>query len=118
MLKLAAEGYLPPAHPGGHGQVDFGESPYYARGRECKGYTLTVSFPQSNKGYTQFFPSQNQECLPEGLKRVFEHIGGVPSRLRVDDLSTAVAKAPEGGERELRACLKSPRDVLAAYFPP
>lgn len=102
VLKLAAEGYLPLAHPGGHGQVDFGESLYYDfQGRERKGYALTVSFPQSNKGYTQFFPSQNQECLLEGLKRVFEHIGGVPPRLRFDNLSTAVVKVLEGGEREL-----------------
>ena len=102
VLKLAAEGYLPLAQPCGYGQVDFGESLYYdSQGRERKGYALTVSFPQSNKGYTQFFPSQNQECLLEGLKRVFEHIGGVPPRLRFDNLSTAVAKVLEGGEREL-----------------
>lgn len=102
VLKLAAEGYLPLAQPCGHGQVDFGESLYYdAQGKERKGYALTVNFPQSNKGYTQFFPSQNQECLLEGLKRVFERIGGVPLRLRFDNLSTAVAKVLEGGEREL-----------------
>ena len=102
VLKLAAEGYLPLAQPCGHGQVDFGESLYYdAQGKERKGYALTVSFPQSNKGYTQFFPSQNQECLLEGLKRVFEHIGGVPPRLRFDNLSTAVVKVLEDGKREL-----------------
>ncbi len=102
VLRLAAEGYLPLAQPCGHGQVDFGESLYYdTQGKERKGYALTVSFPQSNKGYTQFFPSQNQECLLEGLKRVFEHIGGVPPRLRFDNLSTAVVKVLEGGEREL-----------------
>ena len=102
VLKLAAEGYLPLAQPCGYGQVDFGESLYYdAQGRERKGYALTVSFPQSNKGYTQFFPSQNQECLLEGLKRVFERIGGVPPRLRFDNLSTAVVKVLEDGEREL-----------------
>lgn len=100
--KLAAEGYLPLAQPAGHGQVDFGESLYYdVQGRECKGYALTVSFPQSNKGYTQFFPSQNQECLLTGLQRIFEHIGGVPPRLRFDNLSTAVTQVLEGTERVL-----------------
>ncbi len=102
VMKLASEGCLPLARPGGYGQVDFGESLYYdGKGQERKGYALTVSFPQSNKGYTQFFPSQNQECLLEGLKRIFEHIGGVPSRLRFDNLSTAVAQVLEGGERVL-----------------
>lgn len=56
VMKLAAEGYLPLAHPAGNGQVDFGESIYCdGKGQEQKGYALTVSFPQSNKGYTQFF---------------------------------------------------------------
>lgn len=43
----------------------------------------------------QCFPSQNQERLPEGLKRIFEHIGGIPQRLKFDDLFTAVVKVPE-----------------------
>lgn len=102
MQRMASEGYLPLAQPAGQGQVDFGESLYYdSQGRECKGWALTVSFPQSNKGYTQFFPSQNQECLLEGLKRIFEHIGGVAPRLKFDNMSTAVVKVLEGGEREL-----------------
>lgn len=102
VMKLASEGYLPLAQPVGHGQVDFGESLYYdGQGKERKGYALTVSFPQSNKGYTQFFPSQNQECLLTGLQRIFEHIGGVPPRLRFDNLSTAVAQVLEGTERVL-----------------
>ena len=102
VMNLAADGYLPLAQPSGDGQVDFGENLYYdAQKRERKGYELVVSFPQSNKGYTQFFPSQNQECLLEGLKRVFEHIGGVPPRLKFDNLSTAVVQVLENGERVL-----------------
>lgn len=102
MTKLASEGYLPLAQPCGNGQVDFGESIYYdEKGQEQKGYALTVSFPQSNKGYTQFFPSQNQECLLTGLQRIFEYIGGVPPRLKFDNLSTAVAQVLEGTERVL-----------------
>ena len=100
--RLAEEGYLPLAQPAGAGQVDFGESIYYdANGSTCKGYALTVSFPYSNKGYTQFFPAQNQECLLTGLRRVFEHIGGVPARLKLDNLSAAVAQVLEDGERVL-----------------
>lgn len=102
MMKLVTEGCLPLAQPKGHGQVDFGECQYYdGQGRECKGWALTVSFPQSNKGYTQLYPAQNQECLLTGLQRVFEHIGGVPPRLKFDNLSAAVVKVLEGGEREL-----------------
>ena len=102
ILKMAGGGYLPLVQPQGCGQVDFGEFLYYdTSGRERKGYALTVSFPYSNKGYTQAFPSQNQECLLEGLKHIFERIGGVPMRLRFDNMAAVVARIQEGGNRVL-----------------
>lgn len=95
-------GYLPLEHALGSGQVDFGEHIYYdGAGQQQNGYALTISFPNSNKGYTQTYPSQNQECLLEGMKRVFEHIGGVPPRLRFDNMSTAVVQ-----------CLRAPSEFL------
>ena len=76
VMRSGQTGYLPIDYPFGWGQVDFGEFMYYdGRGEEQTGYALTISFPYSNKGYTQAFPSQNQECLLEGMKRIFEHIG-------------------------------------------
>lgn len=102
VMKAQSAGYLPLDHPQACGQVDFGEFIYYdGAGEEQKGYALTVSFPYSNKGYTQAFPSQNQECLLEGMKRIFEHIGGVPPRLRFDNMTTAVAQVLKGTERVL-----------------
>lgn len=102
VLKMTNDGYLPLAQPKGCGQVDFGEFLYYdTTGAEKKGYALTVSFPYSNKGYTQTFPSQNQECLLEGMKRIFERIDGVPIRLRFDNMTTAVAQVLKGTERVL-----------------
>ena len=40
---------------------------YDNRCEEQTGYALIISFSYSNKGYTQAFPSQNQECLLEGI---------------------------------------------------
>lgn len=101
-MKSKAAGYLPLNHPKGCGQVDFGEFTYYdASGQEQTGYALTISFPHSNKGYTLAFPAQNQECLLEGMKRIFERIGGVPQHLRFDNMTTAVAQVLEGHERIL-----------------
>lgn len=101
-MKSQAGGYLPLSHPKGCGQVDFGEFVYYdAAGQEKTGYALTISFPYSNKGYTLAFPSQNQECLLEGMKRIFERIGGVPLHLRFDNMSTAVAQVLDGHDRIL-----------------
>jgi len=102
VVRAKESGYLPLAHPLGSGQVDFGEAlGYDASGREIRFYALTISFPNSNKGYTQAFPSQNQECLLEGMKRIFEHIGGVPPLLRFDNMSTAVVRIQQDGERVL-----------------
>lgn len=64
-------------------------------------YELVMSFPYSDKAYAQVFPSQNQECLLTGMRRIFEYIGGVPARIRFDNMSTAVAQILDGTERRL-----------------
>jgi transposase len=102
LLGKRNEGFLPLAQPMAHAQVDFGEFKYYdSSGADYKGYALIVSFPYSNSGWMQVFRSQNQECLLEGLKRIFYHIGGVPVRARFDNMSTAVTQVLAGTERIL-----------------
>jgi transposase len=102
MMKTVAEGYLPLAQPPAHAQVDFGDFKYYdSSGADYEGHALIVSFPYSNSGWMQVFPSENQECLLEGLKRIFYHIGGVPIRVRCDNMTTAVAQVLKGTERVL-----------------
>ena len=99
-MKKRKESFLPLAHPPGHAQVDFGDFKYYdALERACEGHALIVTFPYSNSGWMQVFPSENQECLLTGLKRIFYHIGGVPFRMRCDNMTTAVAQVLEGTER-------------------
>lgn len=99
-MKKQKESFLPLAHPPGHAQVDFGKFKYYdSAASSHEGYALIVSFPQANTGWMQVFPSENQECLLTGLKRIFYHIGGVPVRLRCDNMTTAVAQILEGTER-------------------
>lgn len=84
------EGYLPLDHPGGEAQVDFGQAEFYEKGKLIKCHYLNMSFPYSNAGYTQIFRGENQECLLEGMKRIFEHIGHVPYKIWFDNLSAAV----------------------------
>jgi len=94
------ESFLPLDHPPGVAQVDFGDFKYYdAFDRGCEGHALIVSFPHSNSGWMQVFPSENQECLLTGLQRIFSHIGGVPVRCRCDNMTTAVAQILKGTER-------------------
>jgi len=94
-------GHLPLEHVPGEAQADFGDAEFYENGKLCSGKYLNLSFPYSNRGYMQIFKGENQECLFEGLKTIFEHIGGVPGRIWFDNASTMVAKVMKNGERNL-----------------
>lgn len=95
------EGYIPLDHPPGEAQVDFGTSKIYENGKETKAHSLVLSFPQSNVSYEQAFKGENQECLLEGLKRIFEYIGGTPTKIWFDNLSAAVKNLRKKGGRDL-----------------
>jgi transposase len=100
--KKVIEGYLPIAQPPGHAQVDFGKFKFYdGTGSARNGYELVVTFPYSNAGWMQVFPSENQECLLTGLKRIFIHIGGVCVQARLDNMTAAVVEVLKGSERVL-----------------
>ena len=94
-------GHLPLEHIPGEAQVDFGDAEFYENGKLHGGKYLNLSFPFSNKGYLQLFRGENQECLFEGLKAIFEHVGGVPHRLWFDNASTVVTKVLKDGDRKL-----------------
>ena len=100
-LKITEKAYIPLDHPPGEAQVDFGEARFIEKGIIYDGHYVNISFPYSNGGYTQLFKSENQECLLEGLKNIFEHIQGVPTVIWFDNMSTAVKKIKEHGKRDL-----------------
>lgn len=93
--------YLPLQHINGECQVDFGEADFYEKGIHHSGYYLNLSFPQSNAGYFQLFKGENFQCLVKGLKNIFSHIGGVPTRIWFDNPSTVVKNVMKSGERDL-----------------
>lgn len=93
--------FLPLEHIPGEAQVDFGDSDFYLNGKYFNGKHLNLSFPHSNQGYVQIFKGENQQCLFEGLVHIFNHIGGVPTRLWFDNTSTIVTKVLKNGGRNL-----------------
>ena len=93
--------YLPLEHGPAEAQADFGDCQFYEKGRLYNGKYLNLSFPYSNKGYTQIFKGENAQCLFEGLISVFEHIGGVPFCIWFDNASTMVTKVLKGHKRQL-----------------
>jgi transposase len=79
-------------HPPSDAQVDFGVMEAVQDGELVDIHTLVMSFPYSNAGFAVPLPSQNQECFLHGLKQLFHQIGGVPRRIRIDNLTPAVKK--------------------------
>ena len=83
-MKQVSEGYLPLFQPMAYAQIDFGTFIYLdSYDRDQMAFALTIMFPYSNKGFTQVFQAQNQECLLEGIQRIFQYLGSVPVRLKV-----------------------------------
>jgi transposase len=93
------EGYIPLTHAPGEAQADFGTAEYIEIGKRKEGKYLNMSFPFSNQGYQQLFPGENAECLFEGMKNIFIHIGGVPREIWFDNTSTIVTEIIKGGGR-------------------
>ena len=75
----------------GYAQADFGEADFYEDNACVRRKYLAVSFPYSNDGFCQLFRGETAECVCEGLKAVFEYIGGIP-RVIVFDNATGVGK--------------------------
>ena len=76
-----AQGYLELDWLPGECEVDFGEADFRVRGVLTRGKYLTVALPHSNVGLTQVFWAETSECVCQGLRNVFEFLGGVPRRL-------------------------------------
>ena len=99
-LGIDTTEYLKLSHLPGTAQVDFGKVVFKQGGKEVKGSYLVLTFPYSNAGYIQIFKGETTECLLQGLKDIFKHIGGVPREIWFDNLSAAVSMR-KGKERIL-----------------
>lgn len=120
-LYKPLKGALPLEHKPGEAQVDFGTADFYENGTLFTGHYLNLSFPASNAGYFQLFKGENRECFFEGLKNIFEYLGGVPPRLWFDNASTLVRKILKHGERDLTAAFlrfKQHYNFTAAFCTP
>ena len=81
----AEPGYLELVWPPGVAQGDFGEADIRAGGEVRTIKYLCLSFPNSNGGFVQTFWGETAECVCQGLKDIFHHIGGVPQRIIFDN---------------------------------
>jgi transposase len=93
--------HIPLKHLPGSAQVDVGDLYYLdTNGEKQKGYLITMAFPYSNAVYGQVFKGKSSECILQGLKNVFLHIGGVPYEITFDN-DKALVKICEGQQTNM-----------------
>lgn len=84
---------------GAEAEVDFGE--FYARigGVRTRVWLFVMRLSCSAKAFAMVFAHQAQEAFFEGHVLAFEHFGGVPARIRYDNLKPAVTRMLIGRDR-------------------
>lgn len=80
--------------PGEVAEIDFGYVGMFSdsSGKRVKTYGLAVILPYSRLDFYAITYDQKLETLVKKLERAFEYFGGVPKRLKVDNMKTAILK--------------------------
>lgn len=92
--------FVPQVHdPGEEAECDFGEVHVYLEGVLVRLAMFVLRLSHSGRACHVCFPTETQEALLEGHVVAFERFGGVPARIRYDNLRPAVAKVLAGRSR-------------------
>lgn len=93
--------FIPQTHtPGEEAECDFGEVHVYLRGELTRLAMFVLRLSYSGRAVHVCFPTETQEAFLEGHVIAFERFGGVPARIRYDNLRDAVAKVLLGRNRD------------------
>ena len=80
--------------PGREGQVDFGYVGRFKKdGKESKTWTFCMVLSSSRYPYYEFVTNQKTETFIKCHINAFEHFGGVPETIKIDNLKSAVLEA-------------------------
>lgn len=80
--------------PGEVAEIDFGELGILPGplGKKVRTFGLAVVLPYSRLDFFAICYNQKLETLVKGLKAAFDYFGGVPRRLKVDNMKTAILR--------------------------
>lgn len=96
-----AEVMIPQTHPLGYeAEVDFGSVSFVLAGELTEGWMFVMRLSASGRGFHRVYANQAQEAFLDGHVRAFDHFGGVPERVRYDNLKPAVARVMLGRNRQ------------------
>ena len=99
-LGLGVEGHVPQTHePGGEAEVDWGEAKVWIGGELVKAKLFLMRLSHSGATYVEAFPHETQQAFLEGHAGAFAFLGGIPGRVRYDNLKAAAVKILRGRRR-------------------
>jgi transposase len=91
---------IPQTHPPGEeAEIDFGEFFTRVGGQQVNLWMFVMRLSCSGKAFHAAFGTQAQEAFLEGHVLAFEYFGGVPGRIRYDNLKPAVTRVLKGRDR-------------------
>jgi transposase len=85
--------------PGAEAEVDFGQLAFYLDDVLTEGWMFVFRLSASGKGFHRVYLNQAQQAFLDGHVRAFEAMGGVPGRIRYDNLKPAVTRVLRGRDR-------------------
>lgn len=99
-LGLGVEGHVPQTHdPGAEAEVDWGEAKVRMGGELIKAKLFLMRLSHSGAAYVEAFPHETQQAFLEGHANAFAFLGGIPVKVRYDNLRAAVVKVLRGRRR-------------------
>lgn len=84
-----SEGFLELEWPPGTAQGDWGRATAVIGGASVDVSELVVALPHSDAKFATCSMSRRSECLCESMLQIFEHVGGVPPLLVLDNATEA-----------------------------
>jgi transposase len=101
LLNLTRVVTVPQLHAAGEeAEVDFGELWCWLEGVLTKCWMFVMRLSASGKAVHRIYATQAQEAFFDGHVEAFAAYGGVPRRIRYDNLKPAVARVLKGRNRE------------------
>ena len=92
---------VPQHHPlGDEAEVDFGAVFAYIAGALTELHLFVMRLSASGRSYARAYLNEAQECFLDAHVRAFCHLGGVPRRVRYDNLRAAVERVLRGRNRK------------------
>jgi transposase len=84
---------------GAEAEVDFGTAGVVLAGVPVEVSMFVMRLSASGRGFARAYLNECQEVFLDGHVRGFEHFGGVPERIRYDNLKAAVERVLKGRDR-------------------